>query len=70
MVRLNGQVTGTVSYREGDGVSIEILRGPCEIEIGDLLAALRGVEGDVHCSTAMPRSNFDRYVAEGDLVLE
>jgi len=70
MARLNGQVTGTVSYREGDGVLIEILRGPCVIEIGDLDHTLSWFEGDVHCSTAMPRSNFDRYVADGDLVLE
>lgn len=70
MARLNGRVTGTVTYREGDGVLMEILRGPCEIEVDDLDVTLTWFEGDVHCSTAIPRSDFDRYVADGDLVLD
>ena len=69
MARRNGRVTGTVKYREGDGVLMDIKRGPCEIEIADLDVTLTWFDGDVHCSTAIPRSDFDRYVADGDLVL-
>ena len=70
MARMNGRVTGTVKYREGEGVLMDIPRGPCEIESDDLDVTLTWFEGDVHCSTAIPRSDFDRYVADGDLVLE
>ena len=70
MASLNGQVNGTVVYREGDGVLMEIPRGPCEIEIEDLDVTLTWFEDDVHCSTAMPRADYEQYVASGDLVLE
>jgi len=70
MARLNGEVKGTVTYREGDGVLMEIPQGPCEIEIEDLDVTLSWFEDDVHCSTAMPRSDYEQYVASGDLVLE
>lgn len=70
MARLNGQVSGTVTYREGDGILLEIPRGPCEIELDELDVTLTWSDGGVHGSTAMPRSDFDRYVANGDLVLD
>lgn len=70
MARLNGEIRGTVTYREGEGVLMQIPPGPCEIEIEDLDVTLTWFDGDVHCSTAMPRSDYQRYVASGDLVLE
>ena len=70
MARLNGQISGTVTYREGDGVLMEILRGPCEIEVEELDVTLTWFEDKVHCSTAMPKSDYEQYVAKGDLVLE
>lgn len=70
MARQNGQVSGTVTYREGDGVLIEIPRGSCEIVAEELDVTLTWFEGDVHCSAAIPRADFDRYVANGDLVVK
>ncbi len=70
MARLNGQVKGKVVYREGDGVLMEIPLGPCEIEIEDLDVTLTWFEDKVHCSTAMPRSDYEQYVADGALELE
>lgn len=69
MARLNGQVNGTVSYREGDGVLMEIPHGACEIDTGELDVTLTWFEGDVHCLTAMPKSDYEQYLANGDLVL-
>ncbi len=70
MARLNGQVCGTVTYREGDGVLMEIPRGACEIEIEDLDVTLTWFEGDVHCSAAIPRDDYEQYLANGLLALE
>jgi len=70
MAQLNGRVSGTVTYREGDGVLMEIPIGPCEIEIGELDVTLTWFDDSVHCATAMPRSDFEQYVADGELVLE
>ncbi len=70
MARLDGRVNGTVTYREGDGVLMEIPRGACVIEVEDLDVTLTWFEGDVHCSTAMPKTDYEHYVAKGLLVLE
>lgn len=70
MARLNGQVNGTVAYREGDGVLLEMPRGACEIEIDELDVTLAWFEGDVHCSAAIPRDDYEQYLANGDIALE
>jgi hypothetical protein len=70
LTRLNGMVKGMVTYREGDGVMLKIPQGPCEMEIEDLDITLTWLDGDVHGSTAMPKSDFEQYVANGDLELE
>lgn len=70
MASLNGMVKGTVTYREGDGVMLEIPQGPCKIEVEELDITLSWADGDVQGSAAMPKSDFEKYVADGDLVLE
>jgi len=70
MASLNGMVKGKVTYREGDGVMLEIPQGPCKIEVEDLDITLSWADGDVQGSAAMPKSDFEQYVADGDLVLE
>lgn len=70
MARMNGRVTGTVTYREGDGVLIEIPCGPFEVEIEELDVTLTWFEDAVHFSTAMPRSDYEHYVANRVLVLD
>lgn len=70
MARQNAMVKGTVTYREGDGVMMEIPKGPCEVEVEALDITLTWSDGDVHGSTAMPKPDFEQYVADGDLVLE
>jgi len=70
MARVNATVNGKVTYREGDGVLMKIPPGPCEIEIEALDVTLSWFDDDMPASTAIPRDDFDRYVADGALVLE
>lgn len=70
MTRIQGHVKGTVSYREGDGVMMEIPLGPCEVTIGELDVTLSWTEDDVRGSTAIPKGDFDQFVSSGALVLD
>lgn len=70
MARLTGHVTGKLCFREGEGVLMEIPQGPCGIEIGELDVTLTWVDDSVNGATAMPKSDYERYVADGVLSLE
>ncbi|MCZ8076142.1 MAG: hypothetical protein CFE41_03420 [Burkholderiales bacterium PBB2] len=56
-------IEGRVEFREGDGPSIAIRPGLCEVEQGLQDATLSWVEGDSHGAAAMPLSDFKRYLA-------
>ncbi|MDP9044610.1 MAG: hypothetical protein M3O01_07360 [Pseudomonadota bacterium] len=66
----HGEILGPVSYREGDGVAIEIPRGPCELDVTELDVTISWVEGASHGSTAIPLAEYARYVASGALKVE
>lgn len=70
MARMKARVNGKVSYREGDGMLMEIPHGPCEVTVGELDVTLTWFEDEVACSTAMPTPDYEQYVAGGDLVLQ
>ncbi len=70
MAQVQGHVKGTVRYREGDGMLMEIPPGPCDVEIDTLDVTLSWEEDGVRCSTAMPRTDFDQFVATGALTLD
>ena len=70
MAHRRAQVKGPLTYREGDGVEMTVPPGPCEIELTDLDATLTWVDGATHGSTAIPLSEYQRYVADGALVVE
>jgi hypothetical protein len=63
------EVVGTVEYREGDGPSLRIRKGPIEVQTTELDATLswddsaagKGTRG----STALPLSDYQRFVDEG-----
>lgn len=69
MTRVQGQVKDTVTYREGDGVLMQVPVGPCEVTIGELDVTLSWTEDDVRSATAIPKSDFDQFVSSGALVL-
>jgi hypothetical protein len=71
IVAKKARIKGPVEYREGDGQSMPIPQGPCEIEETELDVTISWVEGETHGSTAIPLSDFRRYVAKGAIeVLE
>jgi hypothetical protein len=64
------RITGKVEYREGDGPMIVIRPGPCEVEEGDLDVTISWVDGETHGSTAIPKPDFERYVARKAIELD
>ena len=58
----SARITGKVEYREGDGASIAIRPGPCQIEETELDATISWTDGDTHGSAAMPLADYRRYV--------
>ena len=59
----SARIKGKVEYREGEGVSIVIRPGPCEVEESELDVTISWVDGDTHGSTAIPIADFKRFVA-------
>ncbi len=68
-IKKTGEIVGTVTYREGDGVTMEIPKGPCEVELTRLDATITWVEGDSHGATTIPLSDYARYIAAGTLTV-
>jgi hypothetical protein len=64
------RIVGNVTYREGDGPQIPIRPGPCEIVESEQDVTISWTDGETHGSTAIPLSDFKRYVAKKDIVLE
>lgn len=60
-----GHIVGKVEYREGDGPSIEVRKGPVDIETTVTDATLSWTEGEDRGSAAIPLADFTRYVTEG-----
>ena len=63
------RIVGKVTYREGDGPTIVIRPGPCEITETEQDVTISWTEGDTRGSTAIPLTDFKRYVAKKDIVL-
>jgi hypothetical protein len=63
------QIVGKVEYREGDGANIVIRPGPVKVQTGANDVTLSWVDEEVRGSTAIPLTDFKRYVAEGKIKL-
>ena len=63
--RMQAQVVGDVSFREGDGPMLPIRRGPVEVETTGLDALISWTDGDISGSAALPLADYQRYVKEG-----
>ena len=61
---IKAHITGKVEYREGDGTSMPIPLGPCEIDETPLDVTLSWVDGETKGSAAIPVADFKRYVAQ------
>jgi hypothetical protein len=63
------QVRGPVEYRLGDGPLQRVPPGEVEIELGPNDVTLSWGHGDTRESTAMPSSDFARYLASRSIVV-
>ncbi|MCV2352252.1 hypothetical protein [Paucibacter sp. Y2R2-4] len=59
----SAHITGDIEYREGDGANILIRRGPCEVQTSEFDVTLSWTDGETRGSTALPLSDFNRYVS-------
>ena len=64
----NARINGQVDYRAGDGPLLQVPQGPCTVELADDSAVLSWDEDGKAMSTAIPRAEYDRFVAEGRIV--
>lgn len=64
------RVTGPVVFREGDGANMTIPEGPIEFQESEFDVTLSWSEGDTRGSTAMPLSDFHRYLAAKAITVE
>ena len=69
MASKQGRIVGEVTYREGDGPKLVILPGPCEITVTNLDVTIAWADGDTRGSTAMPLSEYTRYLTSGAIEL-
>ncbi|MBC7992626.1 MAG: hypothetical protein H7Z15_05215 [Rhizobacter sp.] len=65
----SAHIKGKVSFRQGDGAHINIPLGPCEIEETAQDVTISWVDGETHGATAIPITDFKRYVATRAIVL-
>ncbi len=62
-------IKGKVEFREGDGASLTIPVGPCEIEETALDATISWGDGETRGSTAIPIDVYRHYVSSGAIEL-
>jgi len=63
------RITGRVEYREGDGPQLPIRPGLVEYEESEQDVTLSWDDGDYRGSTAIPRSEWQRFVSSQDIEL-
>lgn len=68
-ITLAAEVVGTVEYREGEGVALEVRRGIIDIEVTGMDAVLSWADENYRSEAAVPFENFSRYVSDGAIRL-
>lgn len=66
---VSAEVVGTVEYRAGDGMAIEMRRGIVHAEVSPLDTVLSWVDEKYRGEAALPHAVFSHYVAEGAIRL-
>jgi hypothetical protein len=67
---MQAHIVGSVEYREGDGASIAIRPGPCEVDETALDATISWRDGDSHGSAAMPLASYRGYIVSGAIRID
>lgn len=63
-------ITGIVEYREGDGPMSTIRPGLVELQVTPEDVTIGWEDGDTRNATAIPTTDFDRFVEDGAIRLE
>jgi glutathione S-transferase len=66
---LLAEVVGTVEYREGEGMPLEVRRGVVQVEITRMDTVLSWVDEKYRGEAAIPFGNFSHYVNDGAIRL-
>lgn len=66
----NARINGKVEYRAGDGASLPIRPGTCEVDVTALDATISWTDGDTHSSTAIPIADYRRYLSSKAILIE
>lgn len=61
------RITGHVEYREGDGPQLPIRPGLIEVHEGEQDVTLSWHDGDYRGSTALPRTEWQRFLDQRDI---
>jgi hypothetical protein len=64
------RINGNVEYRVGDGASMPIRPGTCEVVVTALDATISWIDGDTHSSTAIPIADYRRYLSNKAILVD
>lgn len=67
--QITARITSQVEFRAGDGPLLEIPEGECQVIIDADSAVLTWIEKDQPMTAAIPKIEFDRFIASGAIVL-
>jgi len=67
--RIDARIAGEVEFRAGDGPQLRIPEGECQVMIADDSVVLTWNEDGNPLTAAIPKTEFDRFIQEGKIVL-
>jgi hypothetical protein len=66
----SARINGNVEYRVGDGASVPIRHGSCEVDVTALDATISWTDGDTHSSTAIPIADYRRHLSSKAILVD
>ena len=66
---INAHIAAPMEFRAGDGPMLTIPEGDCQVIVDGDSAVLSWSEEGHPLTTAIPKTEFDRFVASGTIVL-
>ena len=67
--QLRARIAAPVEFRAGDGPLLTIPEGDCQVIVQGDAAVLTWTDEDQPMSAAIPKIEFDRFIASGAIVL-
>ncbi|WPG41007.1 hypothetical protein [Variovorax sp. EBFNA2] len=67
--QISARIAAPVEFRAGDGPLLTIPEGHCKVIVEGDSAVLTWTEADQPMSAAIPKIEFDRFIASGAIIL-